>query len=44
MFRKELYWNFFCPGKHTINTPREGVDALRFGRHPNARPEGSFAE
>ncbi|HTO47823.1 MAG TPA: CNP1-like family protein [Burkholderiales bacterium] len=43
MFRRELYWNFFCPGKHTINTPREGVDALRFGRHPDARPEGSMA-
>lgn len=42
-FRKELYWNYLCPGKHTINTPREGVDALRLGRHPNARPEGSFA-
>jgi len=44
MFRRELYWNFFCPSKHTINTPREGVDALRFGRHPNARPEGSLAD
>jgi CNP1-like family len=44
MFRRELYWNFFCPGKYTINTPREGVDALRSGRHPNARPEGSFAD
>jgi CNP1-like family protein len=44
MFRRELYWNFFCPGKYLINTPREGVDALRFGRHPKARPEGTFAD
>lgn len=43
MFRRELYWNFLCPGKHTISSPREGVDALRLGRHPNARPEGTMA-
>ena len=42
MFRRELYWNFLCPGKHTISSPREGVDALRLGRHPNARPEGTM--
>ncbi len=44
MYRRELYWNFLCPAKHVISTPREGADALRFGRHPNARPEGSLAD
>lgn len=42
MFRRELYWNFFCPGKHAISSTREGVDALRLGRHPNARPDGTI--
>ncbi len=44
MYRRELYWHFLCPAKHTISSPREGADALRFGRHPNARPEGSLAD
>jgi hypothetical protein len=42
-FRHELYWNYFCPGKRIISSSREGVDALRFGGHPDARPEGSMA-
>jgi hypothetical protein len=42
-FRHELYWNYFCPGKQVISSAREGLDALRFGGHPNARPEGSMA-
>ncbi len=41
-FRHELYWNYFCPGKHVISSAREGVDALRFGGHRDARPEGSM--
>lgn len=44
MYRRELYWNFLCPAKYPISRPREGADALRFGRHPNARPEGSLAD
>ena len=43
-FRHELYWHYFCPGKRVISSAREGVDALRFGGHPDARPEGSMAE
>ncbi|MGE5794291.1 MAG: CNP1-like family protein [Bacteroidota bacterium] len=42
-FRHELYWNYFCPGKRIISSTREGVDALRFGGHRDARPEGSMA-
>jgi hypothetical protein len=42
-FRHELYWNYFCPGKRIISSSREGIDALRFGGHPDARPEGSMA-
>jgi CNP1-like family len=42
-FRHELYWNYLCPGKRIISSTREGVDALRFGGHPDARPEGSMA-
>jgi hypothetical protein len=41
-FHRQLYWNYFCPGKHAISRPREGVDALRLGGHPNARPEGTM--
>jgi CNP1-like family len=41
-FRHELYWNYFCPGKHIISSVREGVDALRFGGHRDARPEGTM--
>jgi hypothetical protein len=44
MYRRELYWNFLCPAKHAVSSPREGADALRYGRHPNARPEGSLAD
>jgi hypothetical protein len=43
-FRHELYWHYFCPGKRAISSPREGVDALRLGGHPDARPEGTPAE
>jgi hypothetical protein len=43
-FRHELYWNYFCPGKRIIGSPREGLDALRSGGHPDARPESSFTE
>ena len=42
-FRHELYWHYFCPGKRAISSVREGVDALRFGGHPDARPEGTMA-
>jgi hypothetical protein len=41
-FRHELYWHYFCPGKRPIGSPREGVDALRLGGHPDARPEGTM--
>lgn len=43
-FRHELYWHYFCPGKRPIGSAREGVDALRLGGHPDARPEGTGAE
>jgi hypothetical protein len=43
-FRHELYWNYFCPGKRIIDSPGEGVRALRLGGHPDARPEGSGAQ
>jgi hypothetical protein len=42
-FRHELYWHYFCPGKRAISSAREGIDALRFGGHPDARPEGTMA-
>ena len=42
-FRHELYWHYFCPGKRAISSVREGIDALRFGGHPDARPEGTMA-
>lgn len=42
-FRHELYWHYFCPGKRIISSVREGTDALRFGGHPDARPEGTMA-
>lgn len=43
-FRHELFWNYFCPGKRTIASTGEGVDALRRGGHPDARPEGTLTE
>jgi hypothetical protein len=42
-FRHELYWHYLCPGKRPISSVREGIDALRFGGHPDARPEGTMA-
>jgi len=42
-FRHELYWHYFCPGKRVISSVREGVDAVRSGGHPDARPEGTMA-
>jgi hypothetical protein len=43
-FRHELYWHYFCPGKRAISSAREGVEALRLGGHPDARPEGTLTE
>ncbi len=38
--RAVLYRDFFCPAGRIINTPEEGVQALRSGGHPRAMLSG----